>query len=191
MKVKVQLMVSDDDGPEETVTEGVVLEKPCPPIEPVGLTLTDAKTLLTALPQRMVERPVSSLLAMGSHCHACGTPLRPKGHHPITFRPLFGTLKLQRPRLHRCACHPQTPAPFSPLTTLLPEHTAPEFLFMETKWASLVSCGLTAQARKDFLPVETSLSVSTVRTHALAVAERCEAELADERMSVIDRCPRD
>jgi hypothetical protein len=62
---------------------------------------------------------------------------------------------------------------------------------METKWASLVSYGLTAQALKDFLPVETALIVSTVRTHALAVAERCEAELADEGMPFIDRCPRD
>jgi hypothetical protein len=190
MKVKVQLMVYDV-GHEETVTEVVVLEKPCQQTEQVGLTLTEAKTFLTALQQRIMERQVNSFLATGSHCHACGTPLRTKGHHTITFQPLFGTLKLQSPRLHRCLCHPQTPATFSPLTTLLPERTAPEFLFMETKWASLVSYGLTAQALKDFLPVETALSVSTVRTHALAVAERCEAELADERMPFIDRCPRD
>jgi hypothetical protein len=62
---------------------------------------------------------------------------------------------------------------------------------METKWASLVSYGLTAQALKDFLPVDETLSVSTVRTNALAVAQRCEAELGDEPMSFIDGCPRD
>jgi hypothetical protein len=62
---------------------------------------------------------------------------------------------------------------------------------VETKWASLVSYGLTAQALKDFLPVDETLSVSTVRANALAVAQRCEAELGDEQMSFIDGCPRD
>jgi hypothetical protein len=33
--------------------------------------------------------------------------------------------------------------------------------------------------------------VSTVRTNALAVAQRCEAEIGDEQMSFIDGCPRD
>jgi hypothetical protein len=77
------------------------------------------------------------------------------------------------------------------LTALLPEHTAPELLFMETKWASLVSYGLTVQALTDFLPIDETLSVSTVRTNALAVAQRCEAELGEEQMSFIDGCPRD
>jgi hypothetical protein len=59
---------------------------------------------------------------------------------------------------------------------MLPERTAPELLFLETKWTSLVSYGLTVQALTDFLPVEASRSVSTVRTNALAVAQRCEAK---------------
>jgi len=62
---------------------------------------------------------------------------------------------------------------------------------METKWASLVSYGLTVQAFTDFLPIDETLSVSTVRTNALAVAQRCEAELGEEQMSFIDDCPRD
>jgi hypothetical protein len=41
MKVKVQLMVYDV-GHEETVTEVVVLEKPCQQTEQVGLTLTES-----------------------------------------------------------------------------------------------------------------------------------------------------
>jgi len=62
---------------------------------------------------------------------------------------------------------------------------------METKWASLVSYGLTVQALTDFLPVDETLSVSTVRSNALAVAQRCEAELGEEQMSFIEGCPRD
>ena len=43
MKVKVQLVVCDDEGHEETVTDVVVLEKACQRIEEVGLTLAEAK----------------------------------------------------------------------------------------------------------------------------------------------------
>jgi hypothetical protein len=42
VKVTVQLIVYDDDGHDETVTEVVVLEKPCQQMEQVGLTLTEA-----------------------------------------------------------------------------------------------------------------------------------------------------
>jgi hypothetical protein len=53
---------------------------------------------------------------------------------------------------------------FQPLDGILPERTAPELLFMEARWVSLVSYELTVQALKDFLPVEETLSMSTVRT---------------------------
>jgi hypothetical protein len=86
MKGKVQLIVYDDKGHEETFTKVVVLEKPCQQTEQVGLTLTEAKTFLTALQQRMVERQVSSLLATGSHYQTCGTPLRTTPSHHLPNR---------------------------------------------------------------------------------------------------------
>jgi hypothetical protein len=42
VKVTVQLIVYDDDGYDDTVTEVVVLEKPCQQLEQVGLPLTEA-----------------------------------------------------------------------------------------------------------------------------------------------------
>jgi hypothetical protein len=47
------------------------------------------------------------------------------------------------------------------------------------------------QAVQDVLPVEDTRRVSTVRTHALAVAQRCEAALEEEPGSCIEGCPRD
>ena len=38
---------------------------------------------------------------------------------------------------------------------------------METKWASPVSYGLTAQALKDFLPVDATLNATTIQNHTL------------------------
>ena len=50
---------------------------------------------------------------------------------------------------------------------------------METKWSSLVSYGLTVEALTDFLPLEVTLDVKTVRHDTLKIAERCEAELGE------------
>jgi hypothetical protein len=54
---------------------------------------------------------------------------------------------------------------------------APELLYLESKWASLVSYGLTVKALRDFLPVDAKLNATSVRRHALRVARRCEADL--------------
>ena len=62
---------------------------------------------------------------------------------------------------------------------------------METKWASLVSYGLTAQALKDFLPVDATLNATTIQNHALAVAQRCEDELGEEQWAFVEGCPAD
>jgi hypothetical protein len=95
MKFTVHLVVCDNDGHEETVTNVVSLDKACQHIEQVGWTLTQTKVLLTALQQRIAERQAAAFLATCLHCQACDTPLRTKGHYTITFRTIFGTLRLR------------------------------------------------------------------------------------------------
>ena len=62
---------------------------------------------------------------------------------------------------------------------------------METKWAPLVSYGLTVKAIKAFLPVDAKLAVKTVRNRTLAVAQQYEAELGDEQRAFTDGCQAD
>jgi hypothetical protein len=45
-----------------------------------------------------------------------------------------------------------------PPLSLLTESVAPELLSMEAKWSSLVSCGMSLEALKDFLPLEEDVS---------------------------------
>ena len=78
--------------------------------------------------------------------------------------------------MRHCHCQPRRTATFSPLTSLLTEHTSPELLFMETKWSSLVSYGMSVKALRDFLPVDEKLNPDTVRNDTLKVAQRCEAD---------------
>jgi hypothetical protein len=184
MRVKLQLVMCSDDGHEETVTDIVTLKKDCQRIEHLGLTLKEAKQLLNAIQKRLLQRQVDAFLDACSTCPDCSTPLKVKGYHSRSFRTLFGTFKLSSPRLFHCRCTRRKTTSFRPLTTLLPDSVAPELLFMETKWSSLVSYGLTVDALTDFLPLDVTLDVKTVRHDTLKIAERCEAELdAEQRVS--------
>src|SRR4029453_6273944 len=60
---------------------------------------------------------------------------------------------------------------------------------MEAKWSSLVSYGMSLEALKDFLPLEVTLDVKTVRYDTLKVAQRIEAELGDEQSCFIEGSP--
>src|SRR5262245_25878887 len=189
MKLKIQLAVCDDEGHEETFTDIVVLEKACQRLEHLGLTLTDAKQLLTAIQHRLVAQQAATFVATRAQCEHCGATLQIKGHHTRTFRTLFGTVPLTSPRLYHCRCQPRKPTTFRPLNALMTEAVAPEWLFLETKRASLVSYGLTAQALKDLLPVDATLNATTIQNHTLAVAQRCEDELGEEQGAFVDGGP--
>jgi hypothetical protein len=77
------------------------------------------------------------------------------------------------------------------LSALLTESVAPELLYMEAKWSSLVSYSMSMDALKDFLPLDATLDVKTVRYDTLKVAKRLEAELGDEQPGFIEGCPSD
>jgi hypothetical protein len=62
---------------------------------------------------------------------------------------------------------------------------------MEAKWSSLVSYGMSLDALQDFLPLDRTRDVKTVRYDTLKVAKRMEAELGEERSGFIEGDPRD
>jgi hypothetical protein len=191
MYCKIQLVMCTDDGREETVTDVLTLTKDCQRIEHLGLALAEAKQLLTLIQQHLLAQQIGAFLAAHSCCETCGSAFKVKGDHTRTFRTLFGTFTLSSPRLFHCHCQRHKTTSFRPLTAILPESVAPELLFMETKWAALVSYGLMVDALTDFRPLEVTLDVKTVRHDTLKVAERCEAELGEEHWSFIEGCPRD
>ena len=185
MRVKLQLVLCSDDGREETVTDIVTLKKDYQRIEHLGLTLAEAKQLLAPSSKlRGMWRPTPS-------ARIDGAPLKAKEYTNRSFRTLFGTFTLPSPRLRHCTCQRRKTASFRPLSALLTESVAPELLFIESKWSSLASYGLTVKAFKDFLPLDATLAINTVRHDTLKVAERLEAELGEEQWSFIDGGPRD
>ena len=106
-------------------------------------------------------------------------------------RTLFGKLQLQSLRLYHCVCQPHPTRTFSPLAQLLSERTSPELLYLESKFASLMSYGLTVKLLQEVLPIEKAINTATVRNHVHGVAQRIDGELGEERVFFIDGCERD
>jgi hypothetical protein len=191
MRLKVQLVICAEDKQPDTIHDVAVLEKDCYRLEQLGLTLSEAKRLLTQLQQHVVAHQASVFVNMRSHCEACGA-LRPRKEETTRgLRTLFGTVLLPSPRLYHCRCQAQPTTTFRPLSGLLTESTTPELLFLETKWASLISYGMTVRVLKDFLPVDATLNATTIHNHTLAVAQRCEEEVREDERVVVDSCPGD
>src|SRR5262245_55917454 len=122
-------------------------------------------------------------------CPHCGKARRSKGVHHTVFRTVFGTLPVASPRLYQCPCQAPATASFSPLATLLPERTTPDLLYLETKWAALMSYGLTVKLLQDVLPINEPLEAVTIRNHVLTVAQRLKDALGEEQWAFIDKCP--
>jgi hypothetical protein len=191
MRVKLQLVISHDDGHEETVTDVITLNKNNQRIEHLGLSLAESKQLLGTLQRHLLQQQVTTFLDTHATCPDCGTPLQLKARGSKSFRTLFGTFKFYSPRLEHCDCKRRKTTSFRPLSALLTEPVAPELLYMESKWSSLVSYGLSLDALKDFLPIDLSLDVKTVRYDTLKVAKRLEAELGEDQASFIEGDPDD
>jgi hypothetical protein len=145
MKFTVQLVAWTDSGQAEMVQEIAVLETESERVEHLGLTLAEATQLLKRLQHQLVERQTTAYLAARAPCPACGRALLVKEQTTRTLRTLFGTVVLTSPRLYHCRCQPRMTSTFRPLSALLPESTTPELQFIETKWASLISYGMTAR----------------------------------------------
>ena len=190
MKIEIRLRIdAGDGGPCDE--ELVVLDKPHDQPEQVGLSLAEAKELLGRVQERVVGAQASAFLADHRRCGACGKRLWSKGRTSFRFRTPFGDVAVIAPRLKRCRCDTSAGESFSPLAGLFSEHVAPEMLYLETKWASLVPFGVTVELLKDVLPVGTTLNAETVRNPLHRVATRMEGELGQERTSFIEASPSD
>src|SRR2546427_10294295 len=148
MKVSVQVVTRSDDG-QESIREVACVERVDLTPETLGLSLAEGKTILQAIQEVVVEWQIHAYLQQQRTCPQCGKARGSKGMHHMVFRTIFGVLPIDSPRLYHCPCQAHTTTTFSPLATLLPDHTTPELLFLETKWAALVSYGLTVKLPQD------------------------------------------
>jgi hypothetical protein len=192
MRVRVLLEIAADDGTAGAATEVAVFTKQTERAEDLGLSIAEGKALMAAVQQQVVDAQVASWTERQRCCEACGARRHSKGSYPVVFLTLYGDVQLASPRLHRCSCQGvEGPATISPLRTLIPDYVAPERLYLEARWASLVPYTAAAGLLADILPIAAGANATTLREHVLHVAERAEIELGEERFCFIDGCPAD
>ena len=133
MRVKLQLVICNDQGEEEIVTDVITINKNHQRIEHLGLTLAESKQLLSTLQRHLLQQQVNTFLDTCSDCPDCGTPLPLKARASRSFRPLFGTFQFDSPRLEHCDCTWRTTASFRPLAALLTESVAPAAIVFKRK----------------------------------------------------------
>jgi hypothetical protein len=102
---------------------------------------------------------------------------------------VFGKCELVSPRLYDCPCCHHGRHSSSPLAELLTTHYSPELLYLETKFASLMSYGLSVELLTAVLPIDHEINRTSVRRQLQHVAERLEGELGDERCQFVEGCP--
>jgi len=187
--VHLQLRIVGDDGTVFTDSEILHLEKSDHQFETLGLSIGDSKSLQKCLQQQVVTAQAAAFVSRHRCCPACGRQLCRKGKYPIVFRTVFGNVTLSSPRYYRCGCHPADSQTFSPLTELFTEHTAPELLYLESRWASLISFGMTTALLKDVLPVADTTNPETVRQHLHKVAARQDADLGTSELGLSEDGP--
>ncbi len=187
MRITILLQITGDDGVSRTAEEIASFDKSSERTEDLGMSLREGKALLATLQNRTVKAQAEAWFQRHRRCPACSTKRCIKGYYPAVFHTLYGDIVLDSPRLYRCACQAdQGATTVSPLQELVAQGIAPERLYLESRWASLVSYGAAAGLLADVLPITAGLNATTVRQHTLKVAERAEAELAEEQPCFID-----
>jgi hypothetical protein len=185
MRFRIQIVAVTEDGTER-FQEIAELMRSETKIETMGLTLEESKQVLNNLQQAIVEHQVTAYLDQERPCPQCQKQRRIKDCDTSPFRTLFGVIQIPNPRWRHCACQEQEKRSFRPLTALLPERTSLELLYLETKWASLASYGITSKLLHEVLPIDQKHSEATIRNHLLRAAQRQEQTLGAEKAMFLD-----
>ena len=187
MKLTIRVMIDGFENGEQ------VIELQRDELQPgnLGLNLAEAKSLLAKIQTTMVAAQASTWTEGHRRCRKCDAELRGNGSHAIVLRTVFGKIHIKSPRFYRCSCDGASRKSFSPLAELLPERTAPELEYLQAKWASLMSYGMTLSILKDVLPISDDLSSTAIRQIVARAAQRLDSELGEERYAFVDGAPND
>jgi hypothetical protein len=179
MKIRVQIIVEHEDEEPTEITEEVgCLSRDALTPATLGLSLAEGKALLAAIQKQLVQHQVDAFIKESKRCPNCSKRRGYKDMKQLVMRTIFGKLKLPNPRFYTCQCQPQQQKSIAPLAHHLPERTTPELKYLQSKWASLVSFGVTVDLLEEVLPLTSN--TMTVRRLTQEVAERIEDEMPDD-----------
>jgi hypothetical protein len=186
MKIRIQMVIEDSNS--ISTKEVTSINRESFDLGQLGLKLQESKQILLSVQQTMVESQVQDYLHQ-QKCLDCGKTLKLKGKHKMDFNSLFGKVVIDSPRFYCCPCKTSSQKSFSPLTQALEQHLeqhiSPELQYLQSKWASLVSYGVTLDLLEEVLPINSHLNKTSIQRQVHKTAQRIEDELGEQKWEFI------
>ncbi len=190
MQWTVRLETRTDTGEVEMV-ELVTLSRPAVAgtFVDVGLTLAEAKALLSTLQENMVQSQMAKYATYRRICPQCQVLQPLKDRRTRRVQTLFGTVAVEAPRFRVCRClrpAPITDVTFSPVSELLTARCTPELERVQAELGARTSFREAARILEALLPASPANHASVRnRTHAVALQiESADRQAAAEGTAV-------
>src|SRR3954466_14745411 len=178
MQWTVRLEARTDKGEVKT-TELVTFRRPAvaSTLAEIGLTLAEAKALLTKLQASILCDQLAEYAAHRRVCPDCAMLQPLKDRRTRRLQTLFGTVEVEAPRFRICRCRRSAPrgeVAFAPVSELLTARCTPELERVQAELGARTSFGGAAGILEALLPASPA-NHESVRTRTHAVALRLEA----------------
>ncbi|RUS92884.1 hypothetical protein DSM106972_097790 [Dulcicalothrix desertica PCC 7102] len=191
MKFKVQIVIESESGETPLIHEVAQIERANLQPDNLGLNIAEAKQILHNTQRHIAFQQVAEYSKQQEFCPDCNKKLLHKDKRTIVHRTLFGKLQLSCTRLFNCECTEHITRTFNPVANLLKERTSPELLYLESKYASLMSYGLSVKVLSEILPLEGEINAASIRNNLHTLGTRLESELLPETTALIEGCQSD
>src|SRR5215210_4559447 len=178
MQWTVRLEARTDKGEVKTA-ELVTFRRPAMAgtLAEIGLTLAEAKALLTKLQASILCDQLAEYAAHRRVCPDCGMLQPLKDRRTRRLQTLFGTVEIEVPRFRVCRCRrsaPRVEVAFSPVSELLTARCTPELERVQAELGARTSFREAARILEALLPASPA-NHESVRTRTHAVALQIEA----------------
>ena len=150
MHITIQALIKGADGeaPRTKAIGTVERDADGAPASGLGLFLRETHAILRSMQAVVLREQVSQFVGRASRCGRCGCRLEAKDWKTVVYRTAFGKARLDSPRLYSrcggCGTSSSAQASFSPLADALPERTHPQWLWLQSRYASVMSYRLAA-----------------------------------------------
>ena len=180
MRITIQAVVDREDGlPSVTVALGTIERQPdCAPSSGLGLYVGESHNILQQLQGVILQEQTVVFLKSAASCRGCGARLPTKTTRSLAYRTAFGKARLASPQLYsrcaHCGIKASVGSTFSPLALAMPERSHPQWVWLQCRYASVMSYRLAQIFLHDAFPGGATLASSSVKSNVLNIGERLE-----------------
>jgi hypothetical protein len=149
-------------------------------IADLGLSLPEAKQLLTSLQRAVVASQADQHGRLRPDCRSCSGRCHVKDWRPHRIATLFGEVTVRLPRFLCAACH------HTETGIDWPSHcrSTPELHQLQAHLSALLTYRVATGVLQHLLPVTTGRSPETLRSHTLQIGEQLDTAAAGEPTAV-------